>query len=84
MTLTDLRNALKTEKIVIGKDRTLKALRNKKVKKIFLAKNCQDTLREDVKHYAKISKVDVEELNLSNEELGAVCKKPFSVSILCY
>lgn len=74
----------KRKKVIIGTDRTLKELKRGKIKKIFLASNCNKETKETVKHYAGIMEVEVEELNIPNTELGATLKKPFSISVLSY
>lgn len=79
--MDDLRVALKEKKVIIGKDKTLKLIRRGAIKKVYLANNCPEDLREDVKHYGKLFKVEVKETKKSNEELGVFCKKPFSISI---
>ena len=79
-----LKDALKKEKINFGTEVTIKKLKNGNLKKVFLAKNCAKTVKEDIKYYAKLSGVNIIELELDNEELGLLCKKSFSVSVLSY
>ena len=43
-----------------------------------------DNIKEDINHYAKISKVEVIELKQPNDEIAAICKKPFLVTVLSY
>mgnify|MGYP001566018642 CR=1 FL=1 len=84
MSLADLKKAVKEEKLVFGTDRTLKMIRKGKAKKVFISSNCSKQVREDIKHYASISGIEVIKLKEPNEELGIICKKPFSISVLCY
>ena len=84
MSLADLKKAVKEEKLVFGTDRTLKMIREGKAKKVFISSNCPKQVREDIKHYATIAGMEVNELKEPNEELGIICKKPFSISVLCY
>ncbi len=79
----NLLDALKKGKIVIGTEVTLKALKNGKAKSVFLAKNCPEDLRKQIKKYCDISGVELNELDQTNEELGSTCKKPFSINC-CY
>jgi len=76
-------DALKQGKIVIGTGSTLKALKKGKVKGVFLAKNCPEDIRKQIKKYCEISEIKLNELDQTNEELGATCKKPFSINS-CY
>lgn len=80
--MKELTNALKTKKVVFGTDKTLKLLRNDKLKTVFVASNCDEKVKEKIKHYAEINKTDVIELDMKNNEVGLFCKKPFFVSVL--
>ena len=82
--MSNLDEALKQEKLIFGKDRTLKLLKNEKLKKVFLASNCDEDTKNEIKKYAKIANVEVIELDIPNEEVGARCKKPFAISVLSY
>ena len=41
-------------------------------------------MREDIKLNAKISGVNIIELDATSQEIGAVCKKPFPITVLSY
>lgn len=79
MSIAEIKKLLKTENLVIGADKTIKALKNNEVVKVFLASNVSDELAGNIEHYASISKIDVEKLNIPNDEVGVICKKPFSI-----
>lgn len=80
--ISEIKKALKEGKAIIGTERTLKDLKLGKVSKIYLTSNCPEDVEEDVKYYSKLAKVEVVKLKQPNDELGALCKKPFSVSVL--
>ena len=80
----ELKKALEEEKIVFGTDRTLKKLRNKDAKKVFIANNCTEDIKKNIERYAEVTKAVVVKLRMNNEELGAFCKKPFKISVLSY
>jgi len=82
--IDELRKALKEKDIIIGTERTVKGLKTGKVSTIFLASNCPDEVREQIKHYAGISGAKILELELPDKEIGLLCKKPFNVSVLSY
>lgn len=82
--MEELKQALKEKSLVIGKDRTMKRLREGSVKAVFLASNCSNDTKEIIKYYAKFSDVKVVELDIPNTELGSVCKRPYSISVLSY
>lgn len=78
----ELKKALDTDKILIGTDRTIKNLKQGAVAKIYLAENVAAHVKNDIEHYAKLSKAEVVMLPFPNDELGAVCKKPFAISVV--
>ena len=80
--MSKLEDALKEGNLIIGRDRTLKMLKNDKLKKIFLASNCDEETKEQIKKYAKLGNVEVIELDINNHELGTKCKKLFAISVL--
>ncbi len=82
--IEDLRQALKEKEMVYGTKKTIKKLMQGKVAKVFLASNCPDKVRQDVKHYAQLSGADVVELDVPDEEVGLICKKQFSITVLSY
>ena len=53
-----------------------------KIAKVYLASNCAAQVKKDIEHYSELSSVEVQNLNLNNNELRTVCKKPFSISVL--
>jgi len=77
-----IRKLLKTKKLVIGTDNTMKNLKKGKLEKIFLAENCDEKTLKDIKYYAKINKTEIKTLDVPNHELGTICKKPFSISVI--
>lgn len=79
---TEIKKLLGNEKLLIGADRVLKALRVNKIEKVFVSSNCNPNNLSDIKHYASFNKVVIEELDVPNDELGVICKKTFSVSTL--
>lgn len=76
-----LTTKVQEKKALIGAEKVLQALRMKKVRAVFLAKNCPAEIKADVRHYATISNVQVIKVEQNNEELGVLCKKNFFVSV---
>ncbi|HZX44412.1 MAG TPA: ribosomal L7Ae/L30e/S12e/Gadd45 family protein [Candidatus Nanoarchaeia archaeon] len=74
----EIRKLLKSKSMIIGTDRTLKQLKLGKIKKVYVSANC------DQKTLDTISRYDAEVVKLSypNDELGILCKKTFSISVL--
>ena len=80
--LEELKKLAEGDKLVIGKDETMKALKTGSLSKVFVAKNIPKSVKEDINYYAELAKIEVVEIDRSNEELGTLCKKPFSISVL--
>ena len=78
----EIKKLVATPKAIVGTDKTLKAMRSGNLTKIFLAKNVKDSTRKDIEAYSKVENIEVIQLILGNDELGTICKKPFSISVL--
>lgn len=78
----EIEKLLKTKQLVIGTDRTIKSIKTGKLEKVFVAKNCRNDTKEDLRYYCELSGAKLVELEQNNEELGAICKKPFFISVL--
>jgi len=81
-TAVEIRALLADKKLVIGTERTMKLLRLGKLKMIYLSANCADSTKDNIMHFSKLTKTKVKELAYPGNELGVVCKKPFSISVL--
>lgn len=80
--LSELRKHVQSSKLVIGTDEVMKLLKHNKVAKIFAAANCPKSVKEDLKHYCAMGDCELSELPVPNDELGILCKKPFSISVV--
>jgi len=69
-----------SEKLIFGTDRVLKLLRNDKLLRVYLSRNCNVNVKQDIQLLSK--GVEVVELEYVNSEVGTICKKPFSVSVV--
>jgi len=81
-TLDDIKKALDQGKAIIGTNRVMKYLKLGKLKSVYISSNAPEDVVKDVKHYAQLSGVSVVPVAYPNDELGVVCKKSFSISIL--
>lgn len=81
--MLELKAKLQDGKAVLGAASTVKRLQAGTSQKVFLARNCPDIIKREIRHLAGLSQVQVAELGLDNEELGVFCKKNFFVSVLC-
>jgi len=82
LTSTEIKKLIKEKDLVIGVERTIKNLKLGKVEKIIISSNCAENTVDDLNHYAGMSKTETIKVNYPNAELGVICKKPFSISVL--
>ncbi|MBT3582911.1 hypothetical protein HN777_00710 [Candidatus Woesearchaeota archaeon] len=69
-----------TKKLVFSKAQTMKMLRQGKLSEIFLSSNFDEAkLFENI---AKMTDTKVNKLTQTNDEIGALCKKPYQISII--
>ncbi|MAE13270.1 hypothetical protein CMO92_01785 [Candidatus Woesearchaeota archaeon] len=80
--MEEIKKLIGSDKLLLGKEEVMKALRASKLLKIFIAKNCDETLKADLDHYISLSDTELIHLEITNDELGTLCKKPFCVAIL--
>ncbi len=74
--------AVKTGKTILGANESIKAVKHGDAKLVILAANTPSTIRNDIIHYSKLSKVPTLEFEGSSLDLGFICGKPFLVSVV--
>jgi len=84
MSLEELKKAIKEKALTLGSNKTLSKIKTGKIKTVYITTDCPETVKRDIMHYSKISKVKVNTLDMKASELGALVKKQFSVSVLSY
>jgi ribosomal protein L30E len=82
MSLDEIKKSLKSENMIFGADRVLKALRNKELEKVFMASNAPAGFVSDVKRFSELTQTAFEMLDIPNDELGVICKKPFFIAFI--
>jgi len=80
--MEDLRDAVNEKKIIIGSKQTIKNLKLKSIKKVFVASNCPENLKKDINYYSKLTGIKVENFDGTAKQLGIFCGKPFSIAVL--
>ena len=78
----EIRKELKSGKLIIGTERTLKKLRAGKLKKIYVSANCPGIVKKNITQYSGLANIEVVNLKQQNDELGIICRKPFLISVL--
>lgn len=80
--IEEIRKNLKSDKLIIGTEETVKALKLGKLKIVYLASNCNPAVKADIEHYAKLGSTELVNLDIPNDEVGVACRKTFSISVL--
>lgn len=80
---TEIRKMLGSDKLILGSERVLKAVRKGGVVKVVLASNAPDALKAQLEQYRKLgAPFHIEDAGMPNDELGTLCKKPYSIAAL--
>ncbi len=79
---TEIKKLIKAKNLVIGAERTIKNLKLGRVEKVIISSNCAENVVDDINYYAGLSKAETIKIDYPNNELGVICKKPFSISVL--
>ena len=78
----EIRQVVDTGKVILGSDKSVKAVKLGQVKLVILASNCQEAVRADIMHYAKLANVPVYNYAGDTAALGLACGKPFVVNVM--
>ena len=81
---SEIKKMLKIGNLIIGTERTIKNLKLGKVQKVLISSNCPVKVENDINYYAGLSNAELYKLDLPNEELSVICKKPFNISVLAF
>ncbi|MEM2110725.1 MAG: 50S ribosomal protein L30e [Candidatus Bathyarchaeia archaeon] len=74
--------AVKTGKVLFGANTVLNSAMTGKAKLIIVASNCPKATRENLDYYCKLSGISLLSYPKTSLELGRICGKPFSISVL--
>lgn len=77
-----IKDAHKKEKVTIGYDSTLRALKAGELGYAFAASNAAAGAVEDLTYYSGLAGCKFSQLNVDSENLGIAVKKQFTVSIV--
>ena len=80
----NIKVALKTGRVVYGKNQVLKRLRENPYKMLIVANNCSQEVMDELNHYNKLSKtnIHVHTYKGSSWDLGLACAKPYMISVI--
>jgi large subunit ribosomal protein L30e len=78
----EIRQAVTTGKVILGSEKSLKALKLGQAKLVIFALNCPEAVRADIEYYAKLAGVPIHVYHGDSTELGLACGKPFLVNVM--
>ena len=78
----DIKKMIKAGNVIIGTEMVMKGLKLGKLEKIMVSSNCPERVEKNINYYAGLTGTEVQKLDYPNDELGIICKKPFSISVL--
>ena len=78
----DLREELKKKKPFLGLEVALKKIRSGKVSRVYVSSNSHS--KDKLVRLGKAMGVEVVLLQELSKDLGIICKKPFSVSVISF
>ena len=78
----EIRHAVDTGKVILGKDKSLMALKLGHAKLVIAASNCPPEVLADIRRYAGLAGTPVRIFSGDSTELGLACGKTFLVNVL--
>ncbi|MBW3011865.1 ribosomal L7Ae/L30e/S12e/Gadd45 family protein [Candidatus Woesearchaeota archaeon] len=75
-----IRKRVEKGDVTLGTKETLLNLKLGNLEAVYITSNCPKSVLEDIKQSAGSTKLV--ELQVTNQELGVLCKKPFFISIM--
>ena len=84
LSLAEIKKMLKSGNAMVGTEKTMKNLKLGRIEKVLVSSNCPDRIEKDISYYAGLTGTEIHKLEYPNDELGVICKKPFSISVLAF
>ena len=77
-----IRVAVDTGKVILGSNKAIQAIKLGNGELAIMAENTPKNVKADIEAYSKLSEMPVYTFEGSSVELGSICCKPFTVSVL--
>ena len=78
--IAELRKQVQGSKFVIGMREVRKLLKQDKLSRVFVASNLPKASMQGIRQSCEVVNCELVELAIPNDELGVMCKKPFSIA----
>lgn len=82
MTTEEIRKLLEAGKLTIGLNQTRSAIEAGSSAKVIIASNAPASEADAIRDYAEMSDVETVTLEMRNDQLGNVCRKPFPIAFI--
>lgn len=82
MNTQDIRKLLEQDKLIIGYNEVRQAVADSAVSAVYVASNAEDERKSAMVDYCDLSDISLTELEVRNDQLGTMCRKPFAISFL--
>ncbi len=80
--MTNIKEDLKKRKPIFGLTETVKKMQNNKVSLVYVSKGSHQ--KDRLVNLGKSLSIDVILIEESSKDLGVLCKKPFSISVISF
>ena len=77
-----IKDAIKSNKAIIGFKEGIKFIKLHKPKLVIIANNIPEGMKREIEYNSKLSGVKVEVFPGSSKQLGILCGKPFPISTI--
>lgn len=77
-----IRVAVDTGKVILGSNKSIQAIKLGNGELVVMAENAPKNVKADIEAYSNLSEMPVYTFEGSSVELGSICGKPFTVSVL--
>jgi len=78
----DIKGWITEGRLILGTETTLKHIRKGAVEQVLVSANCEEKALETLQTYCGMQNIPLHKAPVQNDELGTICKKPFSVSVI--
>ena len=79
---SEIKNAAKEKKLIIGSNTVLKGIKKGAVKYVICTNNCSEDLMNDLNYYNKSFGIEIKKFSGNSRQLGEICGKPFNIMLL--
>jgi len=79
---TNIRLAVDSGEVALGVNKVMDSIKGNSAKLVVAASTNKREILEDMRHITKVASVKLVMFDGNSMELGAVCGKPYSVSVL--